>query len=212
MKVATATVFSQYRSLNLHNELRKTIAYVLSKHSCPEYEKNNTDFPPVSFICRAEQKQPALVTLFTTMYNNPDKLIAFNNTLHLWASLRPSGLKPVLYITPNLTQFENNTFYLIERACALGWDVAIALNCNNESYPLIRSMFIAGYSIWDSVWYSYVNGDILFDQSLFDALLLVRQYRSSLKRYTILLGRRHDVKVRNAISSIFKLLLKIEKI
>ena len=73
--------------------------------------------------------------------------------------------------------------------------MAIASNCNNENYPLMRSMFIAGYSIWDSVWYSYVNGDILFDQSLFDALLLVRQYRSKLKRYTMLVGRRHDVNV-----------------
>ena len=194
---------SRYNELNLNTLLKRKIAFALTKWTSPEYNKTRVEVPDVRFICRSARDSinDALLTLFTTVHNNVSRLSAFNNTITHWSAMQPA-LKPVLYVTPNVTDYQNNTFYLIERACTLNWDVAIAPNTNNESYPLIRSMFMASYQLFDSTWYGYSNGDILFDKSLLDTLQRLQEYSHTLGSKALIAGRRHDFKVWQTRSSV----------
>lgn len=189
-------LYKAYMKLGLHTALRQKIAKALCKYPSPEYNHNRTEVEVVTFVCHnsVKRKKRATLTLFTTVYNNATKLPVFNNTMNHWTHMMPV-LQPVLFVTPNVTLFEENTFYLMERACSLGWDVAIAPNTNDESYPLIRSMFQASYHLYNSKWHGYSNGDILFDQSLFTALDTILNYASLLNNYTLVGGRRYDIEV-----------------
>ena len=186
-----------YSSLNLNTQLKRRIAHALGSWQSPEYRRERVDVPDVKMICRSSTAQPqtATLTLFMTVHNNMSRLAVFNNTITHWTAMMPA-LQPVLYITPNITEFQNNTFYLIERACRLQWHVAIAPNINSEGYPLIRSLFLASYQLFDSQWYGYANADILFDQSLFQTLLRLESYKHVLSPQILLAGRRHDASVR----------------
>ena len=81
------------------------------------------------------------ITLFTTMQDSPYKMGTWNNTLHMWARLRPF-VKPVLF-TDTRGRFQSGSRggQLASEACRLGWDVYAIPLCNQDGYPVLKAMF-----------------------------------------------------------------------
>jgi hypothetical protein len=145
------------------------IAAKLEKPRCKQYNlpeeiptlTETTDIP-FTPIC-VHEKQTALLTLATTMYERRDKMFIFNNTITMWPKVR--GLKPVLFLTP-LDKNDPSMVRLIVTACNTGWDVLVAPHCNNDTYPVLRSMWQIILRNYESYFYGYTNGDMLFDETL----------------------------------------------
>ena len=177
--------------------LKTRITHALTHCSSTVYnETDNLMFSPVTFVCRNDVTAPPhRLTLFTTISNDREKFSVFKTTIELWSRLSPS-IKFVLFVAPNTSsKLERNTARLVHEACSRGWDVAIAPSVNHENYPLLRSMFLASYELYDSRWHGYANADILFDQSLLAALSTLEEYADVTERYSLIVGRRHDVNV-----------------
>ena len=179
--------------------LKTRITHALTHFSSTVYnETDNLMFSPVTFVCRHDvtARTPThRLTLFTTISNDREKFSVFKTTIALWSGLSLS-IKFVLFVAPNTkSKPERNTARLMHEACSRGWDVAIAPSVNHENYPLLRSMFLASYELYDSRWHGYANADILFDQSLLAALSTLEEYADVTQRYRLIVGRRHDVNV-----------------
>ena len=178
-----------------YNEIAAKIAKQRCKiynlpHEIPVLHKN-TDIPHAQ-IC-VHKKQTGLLTLATTMYERKDKLYIFNNTIHVWPKV--PGLKPVLFLTPLETN-DPGMVKLIVTACNKGWDVLVAPHCNNDTYPVLRSMWQVIVRNYESYFYGYTNGDILFDETLSLTLShIITHEPHVLSRKHLISGQRHNIYV-----------------
>ena len=130
-----------------------------------------------------------LVTLFTTLHDIPSRLHIHNNTLHNWVSLG-RGVRALVYF--NTTQ---ESSVLIDLAKRLGWCVE-AVPLYKSRLPVVRSMFMDVTSKYNSLFYGYVNSDILFDHTLVYTLkgLAEQQYQDLFKTNgALLIGKRTNV-------------------
>ena len=76
------------------------------------------------------------ITLFTSMHEKDASLLyIFNNTLHMWAELRPF-VRPVLFMS---RLYKDGP--LVREACKIGWDVYALPLCNQDNYPVLKAMF-----------------------------------------------------------------------
>ena len=172
-------------------------------HNFPEEMPNITrdTILPLASVCRHAPSKHFL-TLFTTMYDRKDKIYIFNNTVSMWPQLQ--GVKPVLFVTPG-NQTSAAMVTMLTRACNLGWDVIVAPHCNNDSYPVLRSMWQTVQAHYDSAFYGYTNGDIIFDDTLTLTLRhLAAQDPHIFRRRHIISGQRHNA----FVSYFFLTLLK----
>ena len=189
------TVKETYEDID--NKLRKPRCAIYNLHQdMPKLnESTKIDFTP---IC-VNKKSPTLLTLFTTMYDRKDKMFIFNNTVNMWPKLE--GIKPVLFVTP-MKQNSPHMIRLLVSACNQGWDVLVAPHCNNDTYPVLRSMYHIVLNNYDSMFYGYTNGDIVFDDTLPLTLShLVQQDPHIFHRKHLICGQRHNVYVSRIMSS-----------
>ena len=86
------------------------------------------------------------------------------NTLHNWAKFIPL-IQPVLFSSNSTRQFDNI-------ARQLGWHVYQIPRVNDHGTPYISDMLdvIMNNDTYNSVFYGFANGDILFDTSLSETL------------------------------------------
>lgn len=110
--------------------------------------------------------QSNLLTLFTTWpkSDDPTGRKIHNNTLINWASLQPA-VKPVLFTDDDV---------LIKDAHRLGWSVQNLTQTANNGLPILKYLYMQTMSSVNSLFYAFVNSDILFDESLLTTLVNIQ--------------------------------------
>ena len=128
--------------------------------------------------------QPIL-TLFTTFKNSPSKTHIYQNTIRTLALLMPHVIL-VMYMDPGewpeLSSFGQS----------LGWKVEQIPKSSTDHYPILRHMFLEAQSKYDTPYYGYTNGDILFNFSLLTTLLDIYANVSQAKQF-LAVGQRINV-------------------
>ena len=120
------------------------------------------------------------------------------NTLRNWANMLPE-LQPVLFFTP---QTSTTTKY-DSLARKLGWHVLQIPRTNAFGTPFIADMINTITSdAYDSEFYGFANGDILFDDSLVKTLRAIIEHKATLPTAPVLVvGRRINYKINDNFHS-----------
>ena len=133
------------------------------------------------------QEPTPLIVLFTTFKTNKFNITIndtrINNTLRAWAELAPR-LTPVLYYADNST---------VDDAISRGWTAVKCPKIADKISPscVLPAMFIdAQHRFPMADFYGYANGDLLFDESLFQTLSQVR--KSVVCSSLLIVGRRYN--------------------
>lgn len=134
--------------------------------------------------------EQAILTLITTFdgHNHADseKIIVHNNTIRNWSRLKPRV---------NLILFSNDTYWT-KVAKGHGWDV-VPVQISNASHPdrppVLKEMFAKAKSKYNTLWYGYVNADILFTSDLLEHLDMLNYNHNASERSILLTGRRTNV-------------------
>lgn len=137
-----------------------------------------------------------LVTMFTTMFPSKTRKSIHANTLKNWGVLaKMHDFNIVLYV-------KDSDRFLMKIAKLNGWHVyqAPAILCD---VPVLRFMFADVMTKFDSVFYGYANGDILFTENLVETLTLIKQYHKQMAKpphnfsSVFVTGRRTNVDITN---------------
>ena len=128
--------------------------------------KGGTTEPPINasvlrktfkYMIEKNESMPVL-TLFTSWSDsdNADKQLVHNLTSLNWLSLRP-------YVIPVIFTNESNVAI---RCSKLGWEVFPIRVSAIGGIPVLKFMFIDVMAAFNSTFFGYSNGDILFTNQL----------------------------------------------
>ena len=130
-----------------------------------------------------------LFTWFTTFKITKNRHLIHLNTLVSWAKFIPF-MQPVLFSSNSSQEYDSI-------ARDLGWHVYEIPRTNEYGTPYISDMVdVIMNGTYDSVFYGFANGDILFDNSLVATLTSIIKNVTSLPLASILLiGQRTNYKM-----------------
>ena len=145
-----------------------------------------------SFSNRSDVKMAPeiLCVWFTSFKDEPRRRHIHFNTLHNWAKFIPL-MQPVLFSSRSTQQFDNI-------ARQLGWHVYQIPRVNDHGTPYISDMLdvIMNNDTYNSIFYGFANGDILFDTSLSETLKALTSRKSILPQAPILVtGQRTNYRM-----------------
>ncbi|XP_069113653.1 uncharacterized protein [Argopecten irradians] len=124
-----------------------------------------------------------LLTLFTSWPTKAEKYTCHNNTLRNWAQLKPH-IQPVLFTQETL---------LAEEATEKGWAV-LPVRKAGRGVPILKYMYKDAMERYNSTFYAFSNGDILYSQSLIETLQTVLKSSQIPKgKPMMIIGRRTNV-------------------
>ena len=133
----------------------------------------------------ASDKNQALVTLFTTFDNNPDKMIVFYNTIRNWKEMLPE-VNIILFLPPTPEDVPSK---LLSSAKSNGWTVLSVPRISRTGKLFIKDLYLRAMLEFNTTFYSFVSGDILFDDGFMKTLRLVDK-ELQLLGATMVIGRR----------------------
>ncbi|CAI9729690.1 Hypothetical predicted protein [Octopus vulgaris] len=139
----------------------------------------------VSITARPETNRPIL-TMFTSWDVNETKYIVHNNTVSNWIKLKK-------YVNPII--FTNSSRY--KKLCSdAGWTVYPITHYAAGGAPVLKTMFLKAMENFNTTFYAFANGDILFEDGLIDTLFLLMEEMSidNMSHPLLLIGRRTNVK------------------
>ena len=143
-----------------------------------------------------------LLTLFTSWTDNSDKYLVHNLTVHNWLSLRP-------YVIPVI--FTNET-EVADECRRMGWEVFPVRVAAADDIPVLKYMYQDVMEAFNTTFYAYSNGDILYTESLVDTLVGLVNSQISLQAPVLLVGKRTNVvNVTESEGSTFENLTAIAK-
>ncbi len=120
-----------------------------------------------SFPQFAPRDKNVLITMFTTFINSTSKEYVQSNTLMNWAQFQPK-VRLILFST-------FTTGPLIDLATELGWIVQAVPKVNEFGTPYLKEMYQAAMNMSQSYFYGYINGDILFTETLINTLQVLAE-------------------------------------
>jgi hypothetical protein len=130
-----------------------------------------------------------LITLMTTFQMSSDKITIYHNTLRIWSLLKPE-VRTVVFCSPEDQE-------AINAVKKYGHTVEMVPKTFNN-IPVLRSMFIAAKAKYNSTFYGYANGDILFTESLVKTLRTLNMYKDNIIfKQILVVGRRHNHLIEN---------------
>ncbi|ELU00276.1 hypothetical protein CAPTEDRAFT_217659 [Capitella teleta] len=138
----------------------------------------------------ALEGQPAL-TLATTFSDNPQRFQVHSQTVYNWAALRPQ-LRPVLF-AGNLS---SSLALLAKRH---GWEVQFIQDADQQGMPYINSLFKLIQEQYDSHFYGYSNGDMLFGSSLTETLYSVQRETHVKHEHFLFIAQRTSVNYKDML-------------
>lgn len=130
-----------------------------------------------------------LLTLFTTFKNSQEKYFIYLNVLRNWILL--SNVTQVLFI-------EDAPGNLAELAKKLGWNVHIIPRVNEFGTPYLKEMFQFVYEKYNSTYYGFCNGDILFEDGLTKTLKAVSNLtkKERINKTVMIVGKRTNFRIK----------------
>lgn len=125
-----------------------------------------------------------LLTLFTSWNDSPSKYHIHNITINNWLSLRPFVI-PVLF---------TNETTLAEHCSSRGWEVLPISAAAAGGIPVLKNMYIDVMDRYNTTFYAYANGDILFTERLIDTLISILGTSENFTNPALIVGQRTNVK------------------
>ena len=106
-----------------------------------------------------------ILTMFTTIHESESKRFIYENTVRNWQLLKPDII-PLLFtdIDPKMSTSIGHF------AMQQGWNVMPVPKTSAEGNAILRHMFLKAQDEFDTPFYCYANGDILFDRNLTDTV------------------------------------------
>lgn len=120
------------------------------------------DFKETLITAIAQNKSKRLLTLFTTWVSKVSKYVVYNNTINNWIQLKPF-VRLVIF-----TNESNVASYCLSQ----GWGV-LPVTASAIGVPILKKMYMDVIARFDSFFYAFSNGDILYTDSLINTLLLL---------------------------------------
>ena len=133
---------------------------------------------------------PPLLTVFTTFKETPEHVhheFAHRLAISNWASFAP--LFRVVLFSENLNS------RLSKLALQSGWDLVPLNRINPTGAPYLKDMYKEIFQRYNSTFYGYANGDLLFDDSLVGTLQEVERNLERFKSNILVVGIRTNVEV-----------------
>ncbi|XP_053376393.1 uncharacterized protein LOC128547484 [Mercenaria mercenaria] len=124
-----------------------------------------------------------LLTLFTSWKDSPEKYLLHNLTLYNWVALRPFVI-PVIF---------TNEISVAEECARNGWEVRHVYVTAADGVPVLKYMYKDVMNSYNSTFYAYTNGDILFTDTLIQTLLCLRNSSLNLDKPVLMVGKRTNV-------------------
>lgn len=136
----------------------------------------------INFSFRKHNISGPILTIFTYWSKSNETDLLRNNTVRNWSLFSP-------YLYPIL--FTNDTG--LERDVrAMGWDSLPIIHAG-KGVPVLKHMYLDAMKKIESPLYAFVNGDILFTQSLLETLVSVLQSDLYQNETVLVVGRRTNV-------------------
>jgi hypothetical protein len=123
-----------------------------------------------------------LLTLFTTWKASSEKYTCHNNTVNNWNLLKPF-VQPIMF---------TNEADLSCRLAKMGWKV-LPISKEQKGVPVLKQMFLDTISTYNSTFYAYANGDILFTDTLLITLMATLNSNINKSQSLMIIGRRTNV-------------------
>ena len=144
------------------------------------------------YTARKSKIELPLLTMFTAFKDHPNNThhqFAHRLAISNWASFIPL-VKPVLFT-------ENNDSELVKLARNSEWDVLPLTRVNPSGAPFLKDMFETVFEKYNSTFYGFANGDLLFDDSLTDTLYETKRNLEHLQNNVLIVGIRTNVALNN---------------
>ena len=156
-------------------------------------QKMKNKFHPHSFEVKYSKhvmkyNKELLMTIFTTFSESTKKMNIFENTIKIWALLKPL-VQPVLYCYNNICLEKWRRL-----ATTHGWHIYKAPFSNEDRIPILKYMYLHAIRNYNSSFYGYCNGDILFDESFLKNFHDLEVYAKE-KEKVLVIGQRSNYHV-----------------
>ena len=164
-----------------------TIIWLMQKRNIfrnVAYSMNSGDFYGKSPLHESRQKDPAIITLFTTLKESYNKSYIHKNVFRNWGLLSPEVM-PVLFT--DLAVSSN----ILDSAHQRKWHIFPVPKRSRSGLPILRYMFLEAQELYDTQFYGYVNSDLLFDRGFTDTLHSLIRLKKKLTNILIV-GRRKN--------------------
>ena len=149
--------------------------------------------PMPSSSANNQQLQQPILTMFTTFKNSSNKMIIYENTIRLWHRLWPEVV-PILFTALDPLDPESLAHYAVEQ----GWYVLPVPKTSPTGVPVLRHMFLEAQNQFNTTFYCYANGDILFDRNLTDTIRFLEfSLRGKRLIKLLVVGRRMNWSMKN---------------
>ena len=133
------------------------------------------------------------ITIFTTFSPNSKKKNVFQNTVKIWHFLKHYAFLSLYCNTlACIRTWANFTK-------KFGWDIHNIPQNNHINIPQLKYMYMDAISRYNSTFYAYCNGDIIFDYSLYNSLQSVETFAKKGEKLLII-GRRSNFPVAENIT------------
>ena len=133
-------------------------------------------------------KNEAILTLFATFKDCYNKSYIHKNTIRNWGLLSPDVI-PVLFTDMN------GSSSVVEYARQKKWHIFPIPEKGTSGIPILRYMFLEAQQLFDTPFYGYANGDILFDKSLPDTIHGLIRLKKNLTNILVV-GQRKNWKIK----------------
>ena len=144
---------------------------------------------------RSEVDLPLLI-MFSAFRDHPNEShhqFAHRLVISNWASFIPS-VKPVLFsenLNSQLANFARNS----------NWDVLPLTRVNPSGAPFLKDMYKIAFEKYNSTFYGFANGDLLFDDSLITTLYDTKRILEHLQNNVLIVGIRTNVALNNTVNA-----------
>ena len=155
-------IFIQKENIQLYiervefNTKNKDIIKRMESHIKSYFNLNSSAHEP-------SLKNEAILTIFTTFKDSYNKSYIYKNTIRNWGLMSPDVI-PVLFTDMN----ESSS--VVEYARQMKWHIFPVPKRSDGGIPILRHMFLEAQRLFDTPFYGYANGDILFDRGLPDTI------------------------------------------
>ena len=172
------------------------LAYIFLWNETPEFQIRNGKFNETSrfmpntrtfSLQETRMDTNTVLTLFTTFKESHSKLYIHRNTIRNWGLLSPDVI-PVLFIDWNISSS------VVDYARQWKWHIFPAPRMSNSGIPVLRHMFLEAQRLFNTTFYAYANGDILFDRNLTDTLHELKRLQKNVTNILVV-GRRLNWKI-----------------
>ena len=134
------------------------------------------------------QKDGAIITLFTTLEESYNKSYIHRNVIRNWGLLSPDVI-PVLFTSMNASSDA------VDYARQRNWHIFPVPKRSKGGIPVFRYMFLEAQQLFDTSFYGYVNSDILFNKGLTDTIHGLLRLKKNLTNLLVV-GQRRNWKIK----------------